>query len=75
MYNCYLGRQTLSLQMSSLFFFFLYLNLLSMTTYGMDYKDYMAHPNDLFGQLRSAVPAVSSPNFLCTASLLTGGAV
>jgi len=34
--------------------------------YGMEYP---------FGQLGSAVPAVSPPNFLCTPSLLIGGVV
>ncbi|KAK4829699.1 hypothetical protein QYF61_006074 [Mycteria americana] len=36
---------------------------LSMTSYGVEYP---------FGQLGSAVPAVSPPSFLCTPSLLTG---
>ena len=36
------------------------------TSYGMEY---------LFGQLGSAVPALSPPNFLCTPSLLAGRAV
>jgi len=40
--------------------------MLSMMSYGMEYH---------FGQLKSAVPAVSPPNFLCTPSLLTGGVV
>jgi len=40
--------------------------MLSMTSYGMEYP---------LGQLESAVPAMSPPNFLCTPSLLTGGAV
>ena len=39
--------------------------LLSMTSYGMGYP---------FGQLGSAVPAVSPPNLLPTPSLLTGRA-
>ncbi|KAK4832965.1 hypothetical protein QYF61_026791 [Mycteria americana] len=39
------------------------LYMLSMTPYGMGYP---------FGQLGSAVPAVSHPNFLCTPSLLAG---
>ncbi|KAK4832592.1 hypothetical protein QYF61_024383 [Mycteria americana] len=38
--------------------------MLSMTSYGMECP---------FGQLGSAVPAVSPPNFLCTPSLLAGG--
>ena len=40
--------------------------LLSMMSYGMGYP---------FGQLGSAVPAVSPPNFLCPPSLLVGGVV
>lgn len=40
--------------------------LLSMTSHGMEH---------LFGQLGSAVPAVSSPSVLCTSSLLSGGVV
>ncbi|GAB0180862.1 hypothetical protein GRJ2_000551500 [Grus japonensis] len=36
------------------------LYMLSMTSYGMEYP---------FGQLGSAVPAVSPPNFMCTPSL------
>ncbi|KAK4820316.1 hypothetical protein QYF61_022933 [Mycteria americana] len=40
------------------------LYMLSMTSYGTEYP---------FGQLGSAVPAVSPPNLLCTPSLLTGG--
>ena len=45
-------------------FFFPQLCMLSMLSYGMEYP---------FGQLGSAVPAVSPPNFLCTPSLLAGG--
>ncbi|KAK4817679.1 hypothetical protein QYF61_024908 [Mycteria americana] len=41
------------------------IHILSMTPYGMEQP---------FGQLGSAVPAVSPPNFLCTPSLLAGGA-
>ena len=45
-------------------FFFPQLYMLSMMSYGMEYP---------FGQLGSAVPAVSPPNFLCTpASSLAG---
>ena len=44
--------------------FFLQLLFLSMTSYGVKYP---------FGQLGSAVPAVSPPSFPCTPSLLTGG--
>ena len=40
--------------------------ILGMTSYGLEYP---------FGQLGSAVPAVSPPSFLCTPSLLTGRAV
>jgi len=64
--NCYLGRQTPSLQTSTSFFFFPRPYMLSMALYGMAYP---------FGQLGSAVPAVSPPNFLCTPSPLIGGAV
>jgi len=42
------------------------LYMLSMTPYGMEYP---------FGQLGSAVLAVSPPSFLCTSSLLTGRVV
>ena len=45
-------------------FFFPQLYMLSMTSYGLEYP---------CGQLGSAVPAVSPPNFLCTPSLLAGG--
>ena len=40
--------------------------LLSKMSYGREYP---------FGQLGSAVPTVSPPNFLCTSNLLTGRAV
>ncbi|KAK4814666.1 hypothetical protein QYF61_024802 [Mycteria americana] len=40
------------------------LSMLSMTSHGVGYP---------FGQLGSAVPAVSPPSFLCTPSLLAGG--
>ena len=39
--------------------------ILGMTSYGMEYS---------FGQLGSAVLAVSPPNFLCPSSLLAGWA-
>ena len=40
--------------------------MLNTTSYGMEFP---------FGQLGSAVPAVSPPNFPCTISVLAGGAV
>jgi len=55
--NSYLGRQMPSLQTSSPSFFFLQLYMPSMTPYCMEYP---------LGQLGSAVPAMSPPNFLCT---------
>jgi len=45
-------------------FFFSQLCRLSVMSYGME------HP---FGQLGSAVPAVSLPDYLCTLSPLAGG--
>ena len=60
--NGYLGRQMPSLR-TSLPSFFPQLYMLSMMSYGMEYP---------FGQLGSAVPAVSPPNLLCTSSLFTG---
>ena len=63
MRNNYLGRQMLSLQMCvSLPPPFHHLLLLSVLSHGMEYP---------FGQLESAVLAVSPPSFLCTPSLLT----
>jgi len=47
-------------------FFFPPLYMLSIMPYGMEYP---------FGQLGSAVPAVSPSRFLCTPSLLAGGMV
>ena len=64
MHNSYLGRQTPSLRTSSSSFFFLQLYMLSMMSYGTEYP---------FGQLGSAVPAVSPRSFLCTPNLLAGG--
>ena len=64
MCNSYLGRQVPSLQMSPTSFFFPQLSMLSMMSYGLEYP---------FGQLGSAVPAVSPPSSLCTPSLLAGG--
>ena len=59
-------KQIPSLQMSPPSFFFPQLYMLSMMSYGMEYP---------FGQLGSAVPAASPPNFLGTPSLLAAGVV
>jgi len=62
-HNGYLGRQTPSLQMS-LPSSSPQLYIMSVMSYGMEHH---------FGQLGSAVPAVSSPKFSCIPSLLAGG--
>ena len=66
MCSSYLGTQTLQFQKSPPSFFFPSLYMLSMTSYGVGYPS---------GQLGSAVLAGSSPTFLCTPRLLTGGVV
>ena len=64
--NCYLGRQTPSLQTSPPSFFSPLLSMLSKTSYGMGYPS---------GQLGSAVLAVSPPNSVCILSPLAGRVV
>jgi len=59
--NGYLGRQTSSLWKSTSSCFLPQLYTLSMMLYGIEYP---------FGQLGSAVVAVSPPNFCCTPSRL-----
>jgi len=63
MCNGYLGKQTPSLRKSAPSFF-CQLYMLHMVLYGIGYP---------FGELGSAVLALSPPSFLCTSSLLAGG--